>query len=279
MDANTASPVASSVSSALKVVWWLPLLRGLLLIILGVLIMMEPLGALRALTLVVGAFLLADGLIVILDGWLHRRQEGWKMWLIQGCVDIAIAIIIIVWPTITVAVFFYLLIIWTITLGVVAVIGSAALARNKDLAWPWLLAFGLVSVMFGVMLLMRGQDFANTLAVVGLVLSIYAFIAGSIQIVSAFSVRAMARDIDQALKGESGVLNAIQERQVTYAAQSAQRAAEREAEKEAERQQREVEKAQRAAATNEPVAQEPLSHDPLTGDSPAGEPDGEPHRG
>lgn len=79
------------------------------------------------------------------------------------------------------------------------------------------------------MLLVRSSgNIVATLQIVGLVLGLYAFIAGALQIVSAFSVRAVARDIDQALRGQSEVLKAINLNQEQYEAERLQRAAERE---------------------------------------------------
>lgn len=240
--------MVESVSAALKAVWWLPLLRGLALIVLGVLVVIQPLGTLLILSRITAIFLLVDGVIAILQGLLNRTQTGWRIWLVQGLVDLVFALLILFWPGLTVAIFFYLLVVWTIALGAVAIASSAMLARNKDLTWPWLLAFGLLSVLFGVMLLLRsGDDVARTLQVVGLVLGIYAFIAGAIQIVSAFSVRAVARDIDEALKGNSPVLNAINLREENYAESKAERAAERAAEREEAKAEREAEKQQRNA--------------------------------
>ncbi|WP_435298852.1 HdeD family acid-resistance protein [Timonella sp. A28] len=192
--------VISDFGPALKVVWWVPLLRGVVLIVLGLLVMIEPLNTLTALTWIFGLFLLVDAVIVVGQGWLHRSQDGWKLWLFQGAVDAAFAVLLRLWPSLTVAVFFYLLTIWTIVLGVVSIIGAAVLAKNKDLGWPWLLVFGLLSFMFGVMLLLRGaKDFSEALEIVGLIIGIYAFIGGSVQIVAAFSVRSVAKEISQAL--------------------------------------------------------------------------------
>ena len=243
---NSSAKVVSSVSAALRAVWWIPLLRGLGLIVLGILVMVRPLNTLTALTVIFGLFLFVDGLMVAAQGWANRAQPGWKLWLAQGVVDVAFGIIVLLWPGLTVVVFFYLLVVWTIAIGALAIIGSAALARNKDLAGPWLLVFGLITALFGVMLLLRGEaDLTRALSVVGLLLGVYAFIAGSVQIVAAFSVRAVARDIDLALKGQSPVLDAIVERQETWAAEQAQREAEREAEKAQREREREIEKAQR----------------------------------
>ncbi len=257
--------VIDSVSSALKAVWWLPLLRGISLVILGVLVMIEPLNTLVTLAWIAGIFLLIDGVFAIIQGWANRTQTGWRMWLVQGLVDLIFAALILAWPGMTVVVFFYLLVVWTIALGAVAIVGSAIAARAKNLGSPWMLAFGLLSVLFGVMLLVRSSgNIVATLQIVGLVLGLYAFIAGALQIVSAFSVRAVARDIDQALRGQSEVLKTINLNQEQYQADRVQRATEREeerktrsAEREAEKRQREAEKeAEKRAAELEQAALE-----------------------
>lgn len=257
MARTNSGTMVESVSSALKAVWWLPLLRGLSLIILGVLVMIEPLGTLVVLARVTAIFLLVDGVFAVLQGLLNRSQTGWRVWLVQGLVDLVFAALILLWPGLTIVVFFYLLIVWTIALGAVAIASSAMLARNKDLSWPWLLAFGLLSVLFGAMLLLRsGEGVAQTVQVVGLVLGIYAFIAGAVQIVSAFSIRAVARDIDEALKGNSPVLDAINVREEAYAQNKVERAAEREAAREEAKRERQAEKEQRAAEKTEEKAAE-----------------------
>lgn len=248
MKKGKSETVIESVSSALKAVWWLPLLRGISLVILGVLVTIEPLNTLVTLVWIAGIFLLVDGVFAIIQGWANRTQTGWRMWLVQGLVDVIFAVLILVWPGITVLVFFYLLVVWTIALGAVAIIGSAIAARSKNLSSPWMLAFGLLSVLFGVMLLVRSSgNIVATLQIVGLVLGLYAFIAGALQIVSAFSVRAVARDIDQALRGQSEVLKAINLNQEQYEAERVQRAAEREEDRRTRAAEREKEKQERAA--------------------------------
>ncbi|WP_051196486.1 HdeD family acid-resistance protein [Jonesia quinghaiensis] len=220
-DSTTGDKIVSSVSMALRAVWWLPLLRGLALVLLGVFLMIEPLAVLATLVWVFGVFLLVDAVLVAAQAIANRQQEGWKWWLIQGLVDIVFAGFILLWPGITTVVLLYILLMWTIALGITAIIAAAALARNKDLGWPWALSFGLLTTLFGATLLIRGFGNVATLSVLAIVFGVYAFIAGSVQIVSAFSVRAVARDIDEALTGQSAVLQAIQERQAHSRAQAA----------------------------------------------------------
>lgn len=245
---GNSEKVVSSVSQALRAVWWIPLIRGIFLVILGLLLMMAPLATIKSLVLIFGIFLALDGLVAAAHGFANRDQKGWQWWLVQGGLDLLFAAIIVIWPGMTATVLFYLLLVWTIALGVTAIIGAAALMRNKDLGWPWMLTFGLLSTLFGVTVLGRGVDTTGAALLVALVFGIYACVLGAVQIVSAFSVRATARDIDEALRGNSAVLDALVERRVAKLQEDAAKAAAHEAEKAAAQAEKEAQKLADAAA-------------------------------
>lgn len=213
---DTQEP-APTVTGALRRVWWIPLVRGLALIVLGLLLMIEPLEVLRTLVVVFAVFLLADGVVAALQGLVNRDQQGWRWWLVQGVVDVAFAVLVVAWPGVTALVLFYLLVVWALVLGIAAIIGAAALLRNRDLAWPWLLTVGLLSTLFGLLLLTKPQSSGGVLSVIVTVFGIYAFASGAIHVVSAFSVRSTAQYIDAALGGRSPVLDAIVERRAQTA--------------------------------------------------------------
>jgi uncharacterized membrane protein HdeD (DUF308 family) len=215
--AASENPPAATVTGALRRIWWIPLLRGLALIVLGLLLMVEPLEVLRTLVVVFAVFLLVDGVVAVLQGLANRDQQGWRWWLVQGVVDVVFAVIIVAWPSVTALALFYLLVVWALVLGIAAIIGAAALLRNRDLAWPWLLTVGLLSTLFGLLLITKPQTAGGVLSVTVTVFGIYAFASGAIHVVSAFSVRSVAQYIDKALEGESPVLDAIVERRAQTA--------------------------------------------------------------
>lgn len=194
--------------------WLMPLVRGLLLVLLGLLLMVQPLGTLDRLIMLFGVFLLLDGVVAAVQGLVNRDQIGWRWWLVQGAVDVVFAVLILVWPSATALVLFYLLVVWTLVLGVAAIAGAVALVRNRDLGWPWLLTIGLLSTLFGFLLVTRSQDASAALELVTVVFGIYAFISGAVHIVSVFAIRSVAQEIDRALTGQSLVVDAMAARQV-----------------------------------------------------------------
>lgn len=218
--------------------WMMPLVRGLLLVLLGLLLMVQPLGTLDRLIMLFGVFLLLDGIVAAVQGLVNRDQIGWRWWLVQGAVDVVFAVLVLVWPSATALVLFYLLVVWTIVLGVAAIAGAVALVRNRDLGWPWLLTIGLLSTLFGFLLVTRSQDASAALELVTVVFGIYAFVSGAVHIVSVFAIRSVAQEIDRALTGRSLVVDAMAARQVAAreaAQERAQAKAEAAAEKKAEK--------------------------------------------
>lgn len=209
-----------------------PLLRGLALLALGVLLLVEPLRSLQNLIYLFSAFLLFDGILAAAQGLLNRDQIGWRWWLVQGAVDAAFAVVIILWPGSTALVLFYLLLVWALVLGIASVIGGVALLRNRDLGWPWLLTIGLISTLFGLMLTTKAQTAsADILDLVVVVFGLYAFVLGAVHIVSVFSMRWVAQEIDRALAGESLVVTGVAERREAARQAAAAKAAERKAAK------------------------------------------------
>lgn len=156
------------------------------MIVLGLLLRIEPLIVFDTVVVVFGVFLIVDGAVAAVYGFARNGQPGARWWLAQAIVGAGFGLVVLLWPFSSVPALYYLLVVWALALGVLAMIGSVALVRIRDLSWPWLLVFGLVATLFGLMLLVSPQD---SLAVVVLVFGIFALIAGAIHVVSAFAVR------------------------------------------------------------------------------------------
>jgi uncharacterized membrane protein HdeD (DUF308 family) len=176
-------------------VWWLPVVRGTAFIVLGLLLMIEPLGRLEVLRLLLGAFLVLDAVLVVVQWFVHRHQVGSAWWLAQAAVNVLFGAAVAFWPGLSPTPLYYVLAAWTIVLGIVAVVGGAALARNRDLGWPWMLAFGITAGLFGLLLVTRPLDAFDVLRLVTVVFALFAFVAGSVHIVSGFAVRSVSREL------------------------------------------------------------------------------------
>ena len=76
--------------------WW-SLVSAVLALIAGVLLLAQPVEGTLTLTIVVGAYFLAEGVTTIMYALEHRRElsERWSWLLVAGLMDILIAAIII----------------------------------------------------------------------------------------------------------------------------------------------------------------------------------------
>jgi len=179
-------------AAVLRSVWWLPVLRGLLMIVLGLLLLVEPLGTLVALVWVFGVFAVVDGAVVLMQALLARGRPGFGWLVTEGVVSIAFGVVIMLWPGVTALVLFYLLALWVLVLGVTAVVVAVTQYRARDLAWSGTLVFGLVGFLFGLLLAIRPQ---GTVDVIVTVYGLFAFVAGVVLLVTGFATRSLGRQI------------------------------------------------------------------------------------
>ena len=186
--------LTAEVSSALRRIWWLPVLRGVVLVILGLFMLVQPFASLKALTWVFGIFAIIDGVIAI-GQWLGNRKEpgsGW--WAISGIVGITFGVAAVVWTEASVSVVFYLIALWVLLLGVLGIISSVVLYRSRDIGWYWVLTFGLISFLFGLLLIMNPQ---KSVAIIVVLLGLFAFVGGVVLIVSGFATKQLASQLDK----------------------------------------------------------------------------------
>lgn len=191
-EVRVAQDVQGRVAAVLRSVWWLPVLRGVLMIVLGLLLLVEPLGTLVALVWVFGVFAVVDGAVVLLQALLARGRPGFGWLIAEGLVSIGFGALIMLWPDVTALVLFYLLALWVLVLGVTAVIVAVTQYRARDLAWSGTLVFGLIAFLFGLLLAIKPQ---GTVDVILTVYGLFAFVAGVVMLVSGFATRSLSRQL------------------------------------------------------------------------------------
>ena len=145
-----------SLREALGQNWWLVLLRGIAAILFGILAFAWPGLTLLTLTLFWGAFALADG---VLSLWAAISGKGGaiapRWWLaLVGIAGIIAGLLAFFWPGTTALVLLMFIAVWSIVIGVLEIWGAIQLRKEIEGEW-WLILGGLVSIAFGVLLLVR----------------------------------------------------------------------------------------------------------------------------
>jgi uncharacterized membrane protein HdeD (DUF308 family) len=149
---NELSPVADATSAALAQNWWAIAIRGVLGIIFGMIALFLPGVTMLSLVLVFSAYALVDGIFAIIAAVRAAREhERWGLLVLEGIVNIVTAGIAFLWPSITVVAFVLLVAVWAILSG--GLMLSAAFRLGTDHGRWWLALGGIVSIIYGAVLI------------------------------------------------------------------------------------------------------------------------------
>jgi uncharacterized membrane protein HdeD (DUF308 family) len=128
-------------------------LRGIAALAFGILTLVWPGITLTALVVLVGAFLLVDGVGLLVAVASGDRTPGsrWGLALVQGIAGVVAGVLTFIWPGITALALLYLIAAWAVVTGVLEVAAAVSLRELIYSEWA-LVARGVLSVLFGVLL-------------------------------------------------------------------------------------------------------------------------------
>jgi uncharacterized membrane protein HdeD (DUF308 family) len=165
--------------------WWAIAIRGVLGILFGLVALFLPGATMLSLVLLFAAYAFADGIFGIVSAVRAAREgQRWGLLVLEGLVNIATAAIAVLWPGITVITFVLLIAVWAILSGAL-MLGAAFRLGSGDGRW-WLVLGGLVSLIYGVLLVVAPMIGAVVLT---WWLGAYALVFGVALIVLAFKLK------------------------------------------------------------------------------------------
>ncbi len=166
--------------------WWAIAIRGVLGILFGLVALFLPGATMLSLVLIFAAYTLLDGVFAIISAVRAAgAHERWGLLVLEGIVDIVVAGIAVFWPAITVVAFVLLVAFWAIVTG--GLMLWAAFRLDPDSGRWWLVLGGIVSLLYGVLLIVAPMVGALVLT---WWLGAYALIFGVALLVLAFRLRA-----------------------------------------------------------------------------------------
>jgi uncharacterized membrane protein HdeD (DUF308 family) len=186
----------TNIKSVARAMWWLVLLRGILMVLFGIIALAWPGIALLSLVWVFGVYAVLDGVTAIGIGVRTRGEPHWVWTIVQGVVSVLAGVVALIWPGVTALALLFVVAFWAIMLGIGEIGGAMASRRRGSNAWGWTLAAGILNVIFGVVLLIWPAS--GILTLVWLV-GIFTLVGGVALIVLAFKVRSAARAGEGAL--------------------------------------------------------------------------------
>jgi uncharacterized membrane protein HdeD (DUF308 family) len=166
--------------------WWVLLLRGILLIIIGILAFIAP----TTFAIFVGAYMLVDGFSMLGAGFSDQPagQSHWPL-IIVGILGVVAGFLLLFYPTLGLITLTYVIAAWAIITGILTIISAVRLREEIDNEW-WLIIGGILAVIFGVLVFFGGQQgvVAGAFAI-ATVFGVFAILVGILSIVLGYRVR------------------------------------------------------------------------------------------
>jgi len=174
-----------AMSAALARNWWLVALRGVIAILFGVVAFVAPGAFVLSLVLFFAAYMLADGVFAVVGAVrAAQRHERWGFLLIEGLVDIVVGVAAVLVPAAAVWAFVLLLAVWALVTGGLMI--AAAFRLHLHYGRWWLVLGGVVSILFGLALLINPGMSALVLT---WWIGSYTFAFGILLLILAFKLR------------------------------------------------------------------------------------------
>jgi len=155
-------------------------LLGLATLVIGVVLLFNPVAAARTLALLLGLAFVVGGLLEIAVGW-DAEKRRWASFAL-GAVLVIGGVLAVVWPGVTL-----LTLAWITGLSLIvhgaARVGLAVVARHETSSWGWLALAGAVNLLIGVLAIAWPQA---TVFVLSLVLGAQVTVFGVLLLVAAF---------------------------------------------------------------------------------------------
>jgi uncharacterized membrane protein HdeD (DUF308 family) len=169
--------------------WWVFAVRGALAILFGIACFVAPGITLAVLVLLYGAYSLADGVLASVAAFARRGPNQGFPWmlLLIGLAGIAAGVITFMYPGLTALILLYLIAAWHIVRGLFEIVVAIQL-RKEIQGEGWLIAGGVLSVLFGLLLFAR--PLTGALALLWMI-GVFALLFGVILIGLGFKLKAL----------------------------------------------------------------------------------------
>ena len=175
---------------AIRSLWWIPLIRGVMLIAIGGYALLLPGVTMTAYATILGAFVLVDGVLALVAGLMGWVESRWWM-LLRGVLGVLIGLFVLAHPVLigVVAILSLVIVlaIQSIVGGVLEIIAAVRERKEIEGEW-WFILSGLLSIVFGGVLLSQPL-LASALLVQ--ILGVVAIVLGVVLIVGAFRLKSL----------------------------------------------------------------------------------------
>lgn len=128
--------------------WWLPLLLGIGLILLGFWVFRNPAGTLEGLALFFAIMLLVSSVASIIFSITNRDTlDGWGWNLAGGILELFIAVVLLNNPGVAVLALNFLIGFWVMFRGIMLISFATEMRDHQIQGWGWTLGGGILTAI------------------------------------------------------------------------------------------------------------------------------------
>ncbi len=167
-EVSANSQIAAAVGS---MPWWLVLIWGILAVIIGLCLIATPFTTMFYIILFMGAYWFVGGIFTLISLFGNCENKGWKIFL--GIISIIGGIVIMTYPLYSSLIIITMVVIFAGIWGLI--IGGTKIYEAVKFKDAGALALGVLSIIFGLILLASPYTAAYVLPIVG---GIFALIIG-----------------------------------------------------------------------------------------------------
>jgi uncharacterized membrane protein HdeD (DUF308 family) len=187
------------IQAAYQRTWWALVLRGILAVAIGVFILWRPMDSIASFALVIALYALFSGSVQIVHAFqLRQLLRHWWVLLVSGLIGVLFGIAAIYYYPGLSLTYAVVLVTWWLFLTGALAIYAAMMERRLGMSWGWTLAFGIVTIIVGVMAIMNPP--ATLAAIMGLIAG-FALVSGVVLLIGAFRLSSAKAEISSALHG------------------------------------------------------------------------------
>ncbi|MBS1518291.1 MAG: DUF308 domain-containing protein [Bacteroidetes bacterium] len=165
--------------------WWVLLLRGILMLIFGVIALVTPGLVLVTLLFYFGFLAVFSGIFVIIEGIMSDSEKGTK--ILEGFFYIIIGLLFLIKPGFVLSFTLYFIAFWAVIAGIFMIYSAIKLRKVIQNEW-FTIINGLITLIFGLLI------FSNVIAAsesIVIVFGFYAIISGIIMMILSFKVKSL----------------------------------------------------------------------------------------
>ena len=146
-DNSNINRIQSAVAASLHEHWWLFLVEGIVLVILGIMAIMLPQIASVAVAILIGWLLLIGGVIGLISTFRMRGAPAFGWSLLSAVLGIVTGILLLWWPLTGVVSLTLVLSVFFVIEGVASIMFALDHKRELSGRWGWMLLSGIIDLI------------------------------------------------------------------------------------------------------------------------------------